>query len=510
MSQDALFAPLRAGGARVLLATMWLNWLLLLPVGLMQASGNIATVMAAGLIVLIVPSLGVLRKRIDVATRCALGIATAIFPALFVALAAGHAWQTDMHMYFFVCMSMLLLLCDWRPIILFTVLTAGHHLLFSYVLPDWVFPGSGSLALVLLHGGLVAAEGAILIFTTGRIQHLILRSHKARDAAESARRDAESARHATQSALDDLRAAQALAEEHLRQRQSAEQMLAESTRERRVAISTDIHERIGTVAIELRTAAASLSGQENDLGELARRLSAEYRNLRVASDKSLNNASLVAAGAAQLSDAAHQAGDNAERANALVNETGETVRALEPRMLDLTHQIEGARSILDLVSEIATQSNLLALNATIEAARSGDAGRGFGVVAHEMKQMAARTASATSQIAGKLDLIGAAARTVNEVVSGTTARMNAAGSSARAVSAAVDEQRLAIEAISHAINAVMEDVSDTDARSRIIGEAVDQNHNIAAHASELARLLDDRARALGTNMDRLLQDLRAA
>lgn len=510
MSQDAIFAPFRAGGARVLLGLLWLNWLLLAPVALLLGSANSGTILIAGLSILVVPTLNFRQRRHDAAARTALGIAASVFPALFVALSAGRPWQMDLHMYFFVSMSMLLLLCDWRPIIAFAALTAAHHLIFSWVLPEWVFPGSGSIGRVLLHGGLVVGEAAILIFTTERIRQLILRNHKARETADSACREAEAARQEAQTALLDLRSAQILSAQRLREREAAENALAESLSGRRAAISADIEDRVRALAGELRTAATTLSGQESALDGIARRLSDEYTHLRAASDKSLAHASLVAAGATQLSQAAYAAGDNAERANALVNETSETVEALEPRMIELTRQIEGARSILDLVSEIAAQSNLLALNATIEAARSGDAGRGFGVVAHEMKQMAARTSAATSQIAEKLDLIGVAARTFGDIVSGTTSRMGAASGSARAVSAAVDEQRRAIEAISQAIDAVMEDVSATDTRSRIIGDAVDQNRDLASHASQLARLLEDRARTLGENMERLLGDLRAA
>jgi methyl-accepting chemotaxis protein len=510
MNHDAIFAPFRVAGARVLLGLLWLNWLMLPLVGLLLGGDNLGTTLVAGLAVLVVPSINQVRGSHDAAARCALGIAASVFPALFVALSAGRPWQMDLHMYFFVSMSMLLLLCDWRPIIAFAALTAAHHLIFSYLLPEWVFPGSGSLARVALHGGLVVGEAAILIFTTERIRHLILRSQRARETADSARRDAEAARQEAQGALHDLRGAQALSAQRLHEREAAERALSESLQGRRAAISADIEDRVRALANELRATATTLSGQENALDGIARRLSDEYAHLRVASEKSLNHASLVAAGATQLSQAAYAAGDNAERANALVNETSQTVEALEPRMIELTREIDGARSILDLVSEIAAQSNLLALNATIEAARSGEAGRGFGVVAHEMKQMATRTTAATSQIAGKLDQIGTAARTFGDIVSGTTSRMGAASGSARAVSAAVDEQRRAIEAISEAIDAVMADVGATDARSRIIGEAVDQNRDLASHTSEIARLLDDRAKALGENMERLLSDLRAA
>jgi methyl-accepting chemotaxis protein len=510
MIDEAAFAPYRRRAVRLLVSVMWLNWLALLPVGLVLGSDRTPIAMLIGLAALALPPIGWRRGRIDGELRLMLGIAAAVFPALHVAMLQGSAWQMDMHMYFFVCMTMLLLLLDWRPIIACTLLVAMHHLLLVYVLPELVFPGSGSLARVLLHALLVGGQASILIFATQQLRMLILRSEQARTVTEQARTEAEDAKAQALTALESLRSAQALGEQRVRERDAAEAALADTTRERRTAIASDIHTRIGSLAAELQSVAATLSNQEDALEGVSRRLTSEAEALRFSSDKSLGNVISVGASAEQLMHSAAEADGNVRRATALVGETAGTVRALEPRMKTLSQEIEGARGILDLVSAIAAQSNLLALNATIEAARHGDTGLGFGVVAHEMKQMAQRTAAATVQIAEKLDLISAAADTFAEAIDTTTSRMAAAGDSTHAVTIAVEQQRDAIAAIARVADAVKRDVHDTDVRSRGIGEAVGENRAIAARASDLARLLDTRARALGETMDRLIEELRAA
>ena len=85
-----------------------------------------------------------------------------------------------------------------------------------------------------------------------------------------------------------------------------------------------------------------------------------------------------------------------------VNEAVEKLRHSLETAIAIENSVKDVSSIVGIINDVASQTNLLALNAAIEAARAGEAGRGFGVVASEVKELASQTRRATKDIVEKI------------------------------------------------------------------------------------------------------------
>lgn len=503
-------ASLRANGTRLLVGLLWSTIPILAVLGLVAGTGALLETLIAGSAALALPTWWVRRGSSTQSTRIALGMASTVAPMLAVLMLRGHPWQMDMHMAFFVSLSMLVLLCDWRPIVAAAGVIVVHHLVLLYLLPEWVFPGSGSLGRVLLHGVLVATECAILIATVRAIGRLTAALTDEQQETLAARAEAETARDAAVGALTDLEEAQRVADAARSRIAAAEHAADSEARRRRLATADSIDTALGAIARDLRTAAMTLSGRGAELSGVADTLVDEARDLRQVAQAALSSVGLVAERSDELIETIGTVGTSAGQMHQVANDTAATVAALGPRLTALIQETGAARAILDLVVAISEQSNLLAINATIEAARSGDAGRGFAVVANEMKAMARQTSNAATEIAGKLEAIDGAANAFIDAIGSTTTSVGIIHHATSGIAVAVQQQGVTTRAIADSADEAREEIVSTDQLSATIGDAADTNRKVAGDAIALALTLDRHAGQLAERVEALLVDLRAA
>ncbi|OAI27028.1 MULTISPECIES: methyl-accepting chemotaxis protein [Methylomonas] len=218
----------------------------------------------------------------------------------------------------------------------------------------------------------------------------------------------------------------------------------------------------------------------------------------------------VAENAARAFDLAHQSGDAARSGGAVIADSIRQMREIATRIEQTSMSVQhlGAASeeisgIIRVIRDVAEQTNLLALNAAIEAARAGEQGRGFAVVADEVRKLAERTAVATRDIGVKITAIqagvkDAAARMTEavELVETGVAVADGAGNSVKLITERTQDSEAEANAISRAIREQGEASQQIAVHVEQIARMSDENSDVAEQTAKLPRNLAGIATAM--------------
>ena len=219
------------------------------------------------------------------------------------------------------------------------------------------------------------------------------------------------------------------------------------------------------------------------------------------------NSNSAAAASQKAAAAAHQGGKVVEetlsRMHAIAGSVGETAKKVE----ELGKQSDQIGKIIGVIDDIADQTNLLALNAAIEAARAGEQGRGFAVVADEVRKLAERTSSATKEITGMIRSIQAETNSaVIAMQSGTKEVEQGVGLTSQAGSSLLEIIKLS-EQVGEMVMHIATASTQQSASTEEINENIEQIAKIATGSAATAQQTTDALQdlsGLASNLQQLV------
>jgi methyl-accepting chemotaxis protein len=212
----------------------------------------------------------------------------------------------------------------------------------------------------------------------------------------------------------------------------------------------------------------------------------------------------VSSSATEAQKMARTAGEISEQGSQIIERTCDEMAAIARIVSDASNVIEmlgeesrQITSVVNVIKEVADQTNLLALNAAIEAARAGEQGRGFAVVADEVRKLAERTAQSTLDISGMVgkmqvstnDAVAGMAKVVSQVESGQTLAQEA-GERMQTIRAEAAKVSGAVTEISDALKEQSQASHDVARHVESIAQMTDENNAAAEEAADSVRRLD--------------------
>ncbi|MCA2213322.1 methyl-accepting chemotaxis protein [Jidongwangia harbinensis] len=248
---------------------------------------------------------------------------------------------------------------------------------------------------------------------------------------------------------------------------------------------------------EVATSAGGLEHASTTMTRAAEATALELETVAVSARRTSDEVEAIAEGTQQMRHAIAEISTNTSEVSRTADQAVTGAAQASQNVGRLYESSQHISEVLKTITAIAAQTNLLALNATIEAARAGEAGRGFAIVAGEVKVLAQSTADATEEIARRIEEIQQVTNEAVTAVGGFTDVIGSIAEHQLTIAAAVEEQTATTGAMVHGASTVSSGAEQINRAIGTVSGAAEQVRGAAGETRRAVAELTGTARRLG-------------